>query len=80
MPAIAATCWKNGDPGERMGDILCVFRRVRCCTFDEADVHSSRRGDLWYWLLSNFILSFLSMLTGCFGISICLGFVIPYLP
>lgn len=28
MPAIAAACWKNGDPGGRMGGTSCVFSDI----------------------------------------------------
>lgn len=71
---ITATGWKDGDPGGRMGNTSCDV--------DVADVvyvHSNCSGDLWYQLFRNFVLSFLSMLTGCLGISICLILVIPYM-
>lgn len=46
---------------------------------DVVDVQSSCSGDLWYQLFRKFILSFWSMLTGCFGVSICLILVIFYM-
>lgn len=71
---ITATCWKDGDPGVRMGSTSCDVDVA-----DVVDVHSNCSGDLWYQLFRKFVLPFLSMLTGCFGISICLILVIPYM-
>lgn len=64
-------CWKDGDPGERMGNTSCDVDVA-----DVVDVHSSCSGDLWYQLFREFVLSFWSMLTVCFGIHVCLILVI----